>query len=182
MRCFDRTSVYFCTSPLQNHTVSQDFYSPLSISLERSGWPRIRWCGIGGFQEQDQGVFVGLVALSSLVFNYFPFLFFPLQVGSVGLGSSDSSSCICDAETCVPEWPQLCWGFESRESETAVTRTPANHSALSRTPAMITRECLRTARLHLSGLLSLFSSKHTQLLYIAICIQFEERLNEIWAN
>ena len=33
-RCFDRTSVYFCASSLQNHTVSQDFYSPLSISLE----------------------------------------------------------------------------------------------------------------------------------------------------
>ena len=47
-----------------------------SISLERSGWPRIRWCGIGGFQEQVQCLFVGLVALSFLIFNYFPFLFF----------------------------------------------------------------------------------------------------------
>ena len=28
------TSVYFCASPLQNLAVSQDFYSPLSISLE----------------------------------------------------------------------------------------------------------------------------------------------------
>ena len=36
-RYFDRTSVYFCTSPLQNLAVPQDFYSPLSISLERSG-------------------------------------------------------------------------------------------------------------------------------------------------
>ena len=29
-----RISVYFCASTLQNQTVSQDFYSPLSISLE----------------------------------------------------------------------------------------------------------------------------------------------------
>ena len=33
-RCFDRTSVYFCASSLQNLAVLQDFYSPLSISLE----------------------------------------------------------------------------------------------------------------------------------------------------
>ena len=70
------TSVYLCASPLQNLTAPQDFYSTLSISLERSGWPRIRWCGIGGFQDQVQCLFVGLVALSFFVFNYFPFLFF----------------------------------------------------------------------------------------------------------
>ena len=70
-RCFDRASVCFCASPLQNLTVSQDFYSPLSISLEWSSWPRIWWCGIGGFQEQVQCLFVGLVALSFFVFNYF---------------------------------------------------------------------------------------------------------------
>ena len=50
--------------------------SPLSICLKRSGWPRIWWCGIGGFQEQVQCRFVGLVALYFFVFNYFPFLFF----------------------------------------------------------------------------------------------------------
>ena len=74
-RCFDRTSVYLCASPLQNLAISLHFYSPLSISLERSGWPRIRWCGLSGFREQVQCLFVGLVALS-FVFNYFPFLFF----------------------------------------------------------------------------------------------------------
>ena len=37
---------------------------------------RIRWCGIGGFQEQVQCLFVGLVAVYFFVFNYFPFLFF----------------------------------------------------------------------------------------------------------
>ena len=55
--------VCLCTSPLQNLAVPQDFYSPFSISLERSGWPRIRWCEIGGFQEQVQCLFVGLVAI-----------------------------------------------------------------------------------------------------------------------
>ena len=75
-RYFDRTSVYLCASPRQNLAVPQDFYSPLSISMERSGWPRIRWCGIGGFQEQAQCLFVGLVALFFFVFNYFPFPFF----------------------------------------------------------------------------------------------------------
>ena len=75
-RCFDRTLVYLYALPLQNLAVPQDFYSPLSISLERSGWPRIRWCGIGGFQEQVQCFFVGLIALSFFVFNYFPILFF----------------------------------------------------------------------------------------------------------
>ena len=74
-RCFDRTSVYFCASPLHNLAVSQDFYSPLSLSLERSGWPRIWWCGIGGFQEQVKCLFVGLVALS-----FFSLLLFSLSL------------------------------------------------------------------------------------------------------
>ena len=33
-RCFDRISVYFCASLLQNLAVPHDFYSPLSLSLE----------------------------------------------------------------------------------------------------------------------------------------------------
>ena len=33
-QCFDCTSVYLCTYPLQNLAVLQDFYSPLRISLE----------------------------------------------------------------------------------------------------------------------------------------------------
>ena len=32
--CFGRTSIYLCTSSLQNLTVLQDLYSPLSVSLE----------------------------------------------------------------------------------------------------------------------------------------------------
>ena len=68
--------VYFCASPLRNLAVPHDFYFPLSLSLEWSGWPRILWCGIGGFQEQVQCLFVGLVAVSFFVFNYFIFLFF----------------------------------------------------------------------------------------------------------
>ena len=56
----------------------QDFYSPLSISLERSAWPHIRWCGIGWFQEQVQCLFIGLVALSFLSSTIFPFSSFPL--------------------------------------------------------------------------------------------------------
>ena len=75
-RCFDRTSVYFCASPLQNLAVPLDLYSPRSLSLEWSGWPRIWWCEIGGFQEQVQCLFVGLVGLSFFVLTYFPFLFF----------------------------------------------------------------------------------------------------------
>ena len=43
--------------------------------IEGYGGCGIRWCGIGGFQDQV-GLFVGLVALYFFVFNYFPFLFF----------------------------------------------------------------------------------------------------------
>ena len=32
-RCFDRTSVYFCASPLQNLAVPLEFYIPFSVSL-----------------------------------------------------------------------------------------------------------------------------------------------------
>ena len=50
----DRTLVHLCASSLQNFTVLQDFYSLVNISLERSWWPGIRWCGTGMFQEQSQ--------------------------------------------------------------------------------------------------------------------------------
>ena len=46
-------SVYLCATSLQNLTVEQDFYSPLSV-LERSSLPRIRGCVTGEFQEQGQ--------------------------------------------------------------------------------------------------------------------------------
>ena len=50
----DRISVHLFASSLQNLAVSQDFYSFVIISVERSWWPRIRWCGTGGIQEQDR--------------------------------------------------------------------------------------------------------------------------------
>ena len=38
----------------------------LSVSLwnDFSDWPRVRWCGTGGFQEQGQCLFIGLAARS----------------------------------------------------------------------------------------------------------------------
>ena len=50
--------------------------SHIRVALELVKSPRIWWCGIGGFQDQVQCFFVGLVALYFFVFNYFPFLFF----------------------------------------------------------------------------------------------------------
>ena len=48
----------------------------LSVSLGRSWWPRIWWCGTGGFQEHCQCRFIGLAARSIFVLYCFPFLFF----------------------------------------------------------------------------------------------------------
>ena len=60
---------YYCTASLQNLAVQQDFYSPLGVPLERSCWPRIRWCGTCGFQEQGQCFFIGLsCSIPTLVF------------------------------------------------------------------------------------------------------------------
>ena len=44
----------------QNLAVPHAIYSPLSVSLERSCLPCIRWCGTGGFQEQCQCLVIGL--------------------------------------------------------------------------------------------------------------------------
>ena len=54
----------------------QDFYSLVSISVERSRWPRIRWCVTGWFQEQGQYLFIALAARSLFISCCFPFLFF----------------------------------------------------------------------------------------------------------
>ena len=78
-RCFGRTSAYLCTSSLQNTAVPQDFYSPLSVSVEHSCWPCIRWCGTGGFQKQGQCFFIGLSC--SLPFCR---LLFSLSLFSIG--------------------------------------------------------------------------------------------------
>ena len=65
-------------------------FIPLSVSL----WndlvdPVFDGVGLAGFKSMVQCLFVGLVALSFFVFNYFPFSSFPLEVGSVWLGYSD---------------------------------------------------------------------------------------------
>ena len=47
-----------------------------SVPLERSWWPRIRWCGTGGFQEQYQCFFIGLCcSIPTIVFYYFKLFF-----------------------------------------------------------------------------------------------------------
>ena len=48
----------------------------LFISVERSWWPCIRWCGTSGFEDQGQCLFIGLTALSLSVSDCFPFHFF----------------------------------------------------------------------------------------------------------
>ena len=79
--CSGRTSVYLCTASLQNLAVPDDFYSPLSVPMERSCWLSIRWCGTGGFQEQGQCSFIGLsCSISTISSTKFPFLFF-LSIG-----------------------------------------------------------------------------------------------------
>ena len=88
-RCCDRRSVHLCASSLQNLTVPQDFYFIVSISVERSWLPGIRWYGTGVFQEQGHFLFIGLAARSFWSPTVFPFSSFILWVGIVGLMSSD---------------------------------------------------------------------------------------------
>ena len=80
-RCCDRTSVLLGASSLQNLAVPEDFYSPVSVSMEQSWWPMIRWCGTGGFQEQGQCIFLFAPFLSPSDFH---FSFFVLFVGIGG--------------------------------------------------------------------------------------------------
>ena len=51
-QCFDRTSVYFCASPLQNLAVSQDFYSPLSLWNDLVD-PVFDGVGLAGFKSRS---------------------------------------------------------------------------------------------------------------------------------
>ena len=74
---------------LQNVAVLQDFYSPVSISVAQSWWPRIGWCGTGGFQVHGQCLFVNLAARLFFSPAVFPFSSFILWVGIVELGSLD---------------------------------------------------------------------------------------------
>ena len=57
-RCFGRTSWFLCASALHNIAVPVDIYSSLSVAMERSCWPCIRWCMIGGFQKQGPMLFL----------------------------------------------------------------------------------------------------------------------------
>ena len=54
----------------------QDFYSTSSISVELSWWPRIRWCGTGGFQEQSPLFFYWPSCSLPFCFLLFSLLFF----------------------------------------------------------------------------------------------------------
>ena len=73
LRCSGRTLVHLCAASLQNLAVMQDFYSRLSVPLNRTG----------GFQEQDWWVSRAgpmlsywsklLYPVPTIVFYYFPF-------------------------------------------------------------------------------------------------------------
>ena len=76
-------------------------YCSVSISVERSWWPRIRWCRTGEFQEQGQCLLIGLPDLSLFVSYCFPFSSFIQWVGVVGLGSTDWKS----VNLSRPAWP-----------------------------------------------------------------------------
>ena len=57
------------------------FLFPSQRPSGTSCWPRIRWCGTGGFQEQGQCFLIGLsCSIPTIVFYYFPFPFF-LSIG-----------------------------------------------------------------------------------------------------
>ena len=58
-----------CATSLQNLAVPLDFCSPLSVPLEWSCRPRVRWCGTGEFQEQGQWFFIILsCSIPAIVF------------------------------------------------------------------------------------------------------------------
>ena len=70
---------YLCATSLQNLAVQQNFWSSLSVPLEWSCWPRVRWCPTGGFQEQGQCFFIGLsYSIPTIVFYYFSLSLLPV--------------------------------------------------------------------------------------------------------
>ena len=91
MHIVDLRQYYVCcmiASSLQNIAVSQDLYSSLSVPMERSRWPSIRWCGTGGFQEQGKFFFWGLsCSMPFCLLLFYLFSSFCAQVGIVGLES-----------------------------------------------------------------------------------------------
>ena len=85
--CCDRTSVHLCPSSPQNLAVSPDFYSSVSVSVQRSWWPRIRWCGMARFQGQGNSFL--LVYLLAPLLSPTVFFFFHSMGWYRGQGSSD---------------------------------------------------------------------------------------------
>ena len=78
------------------HSSTAWLLSPVSIFLEWSRSPHIRWCGTSGFQEQCQCLFIGPAASLLLSPTYcFPFSSFILWVGILGLGFSDWYYVVC---------------------------------------------------------------------------------------
>ena len=66
------TLVYLRAASPQNLALPDDFYFTLSVPLERSCRPCIRWCETGGFQDQGQCFFNGLsYSIPTIVFYYF---------------------------------------------------------------------------------------------------------------
>ena len=62
-------------SPLQNHAVPQDFNYILNVSVERSYWACIRWCGTGRFQEEGQCLLICLsCSLPLILLQFFLYL------------------------------------------------------------------------------------------------------------
>ena len=70
----NRTSVHFCASSLYNIAVSQDFYSPVSISVYDLGDSVFDGVGLAGFKSRANAF---LLAARSIFASYcFPFLSF----------------------------------------------------------------------------------------------------------
>ena len=89
-RCLGRTSVHLCASSLQNLAVPHNFHSPISVSLERVCWPNscIRWC-MTVFLNKANAFLLALLFVPFRSPTDFPFCYFFLLVGIVGLGSLD---------------------------------------------------------------------------------------------
>ena len=64
-------------SSLQNLAVPHNFYSPVSISVERSCQPCIQWCMTSGFQELGQCLFICPAACSDLLTDRVLIALFP---------------------------------------------------------------------------------------------------------
>ena len=87
-RCCNRTSVHMrllAVKPLQWRRTFIALSASLWNDLGSYSNDLIRSCGIGGFREQGQCLFIGLAARSVLSPTVFPFSSFIIWVGIVGL-------------------------------------------------------------------------------------------------